>query len=166
MLLAVAPTAAAHAAAVTIRFDAATTTAGGTPTRTVGTFALAGRFGDAGNVTTTDRVTGAHLQGVATLIGARGILTIELRGMLGPVVDGHQSRAGQWRVCGGTGAYRRASGGGTWDSVAEFGQAPPGMAAPAMHGVLSGWLTHSSWAARSAAPCWHQGWGPEYRAAG
>jgi hypothetical protein len=114
---------------------------------------MAGRSGDTGNVSMTYRVTPARVQAVATLIGARGVLTIGLRGTVWPVVDGRQRRGGRWRVCGGSGGYRRASGGGTWDAVADFGQAPPGMVPPAVHGVLSGWLARGSAAMRVAPYC-------------
>jgi hypothetical protein len=58
-------------------------------------------------VTTAYRAAGPRVDATTTLIGTRGILIIGLRGALGPVLEGRQSAAGRWRVCGGTGPYLR-----------------------------------------------------------
>jgi hypothetical protein len=71
-------------------------------------------------------------------MGTRGILTIGLRGALGPVLDGRQSVAGRWRVCGGTGPYLRLAGTGRWQAVTELGAAPAGMTAPTTRGAFLG----------------------------
>jgi hypothetical protein len=72
------------------------------------------------------------------LMGTRGILTIGLRGALGPILDGHQSIAGRWRVCGGTGPYLRLAGKGRWQAVTELGAAPAGMVTPTTRGAFLG----------------------------
>ena len=72
------------------------------------------------------------------LMGTHGILTIGLGGALGPILDGRQSVAGRWRVCGGTGPYLRLAGNGRWQAVTELGAAPAGMTAPTTHGAFVG----------------------------
>jgi hypothetical protein len=73
--------------------------------------------------------------GTATLIGARGIFTIGLRGTLG-IVDNRQGVAGAWSVCGGTGAYTRLRGRGHWNAVADLRAAPAGMMPPTARPLL------------------------------
>jgi hypothetical protein len=109
---------------------------------------MTGSFADAGTVRTTYRFAGPSVGGSAMVMGARGIFTLSLRGTLGPVVDGRQSAAGRWRLCGGTGAYRHAHGSGLWDAVADPPAAPGGMTAPVMHGGFYGRLARG----RTARP--------------
>jgi hypothetical protein len=113
-----------------------------------GPFSMTGSFADAGTVRTTYRVAGRHVGGSATVMGARGIFTISLRGLLGPGVESGQSAAGRWRLCGGTGAYRNARGSGLWDAVADLPIAPAGMTAPTMRGGFYGRLARG----RTARP--------------
>jgi hypothetical protein len=56
-----------------------------------GRFSMTGSLADAGTVRTTYRFAGRHVGGSATVIGARGIFTISMRGIVGPVVDARQS---------------------------------------------------------------------------
>lgn len=105
-----------------------------------GPFSMTGSFADAGTVRTDYRVAGRHIGGTATVMGARGIFTISLRGTLGPVVNGPRSAAGRWRLCGGTGAYGHARASGLWDAVADLGAAPTGMTVPTMRGGFYGRL--------------------------
>jgi hypothetical protein len=105
-----------------------------------GPFSMTGSTADAGTVRTEYRVAGRYIGATSTVMGARGIFTISQRGTLGPVVNGHRTAAGRWRLCGGTGAYRHARASGLWDAVADLGAAPTGMTAPTMRGGLYGRL--------------------------
>ena len=89
-------------------------------------------------MTTAYRAVGTRVDATAMLIGTRGILTIGLRGALGPILDGRQIVAGRWRVCGGTGPYLRLAGKGRWQAVTELGAAPVGMTAPTTRGAFLG----------------------------
>ena len=90
------------------------------------------------------RIADARIDATATLIGARGVLTLSLRGVSGAIVAGHQSRAGRWRVCGGTGPYSRLHGHGRWQADADFGAAPPSMLPPTVRGAFIGHLYRGS----------------------
>jgi hypothetical protein len=148
VLAAAAPGAQVQSDVVAIDFRTATSSGNAQAGRTAGTFTLTGRVPDAGRMTTAYRAMGPRVDATATLIGTRGILTIGLRGALGPVLDGRQSAAGRWRLCGGTGAYRHARGSGLWDAVADPPAAPGGMTAPVMHGGFYGRLARG----RTARP--------------
>jgi hypothetical protein len=87
---------------------------------------------------------GPRIDATAILIGARGIFTLSLRGASGATVSNHQTVAGRWRVCGGTGAYRRLHGHGRWQADADFGTAPPGMLPPTIRGAFIGRLYRGS----------------------
>jgi hypothetical protein len=139
-LVAAVPATASQAGPVTIAFHTSVTSREQFSGRTAGSFTMTGRFADAGTVTTSYRFYGPDVNGMATLSGARGVFTIALRGTVTSVVDGRQSGGGRWRLCGGTGPYKRASGSGLWESLADFGAAPPGMALPEMHGAFYGRL--------------------------
>jgi hypothetical protein len=102
---AAAPGAQAQSDFVAIDFRTATSSGNAQAGRTAGTFTMTGRVPDAGRMTTAYRAAGPRVDATGTLIGTRGILTIGLRGALGPVLDGRQNAAGRWRVCGGTGPY-------------------------------------------------------------
>jgi hypothetical protein len=138
VLAAAAPGAQAQSAFVAIDFTTATTSGNAQAGRTAGTFTSTGRVRDAGRMTTAYRAVGTRVDATAMLIGTRGILTIGLRGERGPILDGRQSVAGRWRVCGGTGPYLRLAGTGRWQAVTELGAAPAGMAAPGTHGAFLG----------------------------
>jgi hypothetical protein len=149
LALAAAPAVASEPAGpVMIAFEVAGTT--DDPRVARGTFSVTGRFSmtgslaDAGTVRTTYRLAGPYVGGSAMVIGARGIFTISMRGMLGPVVDARQSAAGRWRLCGGTGAYRHARASGLWEPVADLRAAPGGMRPPAMRGGFHGRLVRAS----------------------
>jgi hypothetical protein len=143
-LLAAVPATAGQAGPVTIAFQANTTTRDQHNGRTAGSFTMSGRFADTGTVTTSYRFAGPNVSGMATLSGVRGVFTIALRGTVASVVDGRQSGGGRWRLCGGTGPYKRAAGSGLWESVADFGSASPGALLPAMHGAFYGRLARGS----------------------
>jgi hypothetical protein len=143
-LAAAVPAAAGQAGPVTISVQASTTALDQHGGRTAGTFMMSGRFADAGTVSTSYRFAGPDVDGMATLSGARGIFTIALQGTVGRVVDGRQNAGGRWRLRGGTGRYKRAAGGGRWETVADFGSAPPGMLLPEMHGAFFGRLARGS----------------------
>jgi hypothetical protein len=147
-LTAAAPASAGQAGPVTISFHAATMTRDPFAGRTSGTFMMTGRFADAGSVTTSYRYAGPNVHGTATLMGAGGIFTIAMRGTLQNVVNGVQNSGGRWRLCSGTGPYKRATGSGLWDTAADFGSAPPGMLLPDLHGAFYGRLAKGSVARR------------------
>ena len=139
LAIAAAPAAAGEPPGpVTIAFQASGTVRDQYSASTSGTFNMTGRFSDAGNMRTTYRFAGTHLGASAMIMGARGIFTISMRGTLGPIVEGHQSASGRWRLCGGTGAYRSARAGGMWESAADVRAAPVGMTMPAMRGTYYG----------------------------
>ena len=138
VLAAAAPGAQAQSAFVAIDFTTATTSGNAQAGRTAGTFTITGGARDAGRMSTAYRAVGTRVDATAMLIGTRGILTIGLRGALGPILDGRQSVAGRWRVCGGTGPYLRLAGNGRWQAVTELGAAPAGMTAPTTRGALLG----------------------------
>jgi hypothetical protein len=143
-LAAAAPAAAAHAGPVIIDFAASTTTRDQHAARTVGAFTMTGRLVDTGTVAVAFRFAGPRIDGTATLIGTRGILTIGLHGTSGGVVDNRQSAAGEWGVCGGTSVYKRLRGRGHWDAIADFAAAPAGTMPPTMHGELLGHMYRNS----------------------
>jgi hypothetical protein len=151
LAIAAAPAAASEPAApVTIAFQATGTTGYQRAATAVGSlsmtgpFSMTGSFTDAGTVRTTFRFTDRYLGGSAMVMGMRGIFTISLRGMLDPVIDGGQRAAGRWRLCGGTGAYRHARGGGLWDSLADLRAAPASMTPPGIRGGFYGRLARGS----------------------
>ena len=137
-LAAAAPGAQAQSDFVAIDFRTATSGGNAQAGRTAGSFTMSGRVPDAGRMTTAYRAVGPRVDATATLTGTRGILTIGLRGVLGPVLDGRQSAAGRWRVCGGTGPYLRLAGKGQWEAVTESGAAPAGMMTPTTSGAFLG----------------------------
>jgi hypothetical protein len=146
-LTAAAPAAAGASGQLTIDFQAPTTGGDQHASRAVGTFSMTGALADAGTAITAYRVVGTRVDATATLIGARGILTIAMRGTLGGIADGQQRAAGRWAVCGGTGPYRRLAGRGQWQSVADIGAA---MMPLAVRGVFLGPVSRSftpTWAA-------------------
>jgi hypothetical protein len=62
---------------------------------------MAGTLDDAGTVRIAYRLFGRRIRATATLIGAKGILTIGVRATMVPVVNDHQKRcwplASLWR---------------------------------------------------------------------
>ena len=138
VLAAAAPGARAQSGFLAIDFTTATTSGNAQAGRTAGTFTINGRVRDAGRMTTAYRAAGTRVDATAVLMGTRGILTIGLRGALGPILDGRQIVAGRWRVCGGTGPYLRLAGNGRWQAETEFGAAPAGMTAPTTRGAFLG----------------------------
>ena len=128
----------------TIVFDTATDRGDQYTRTTTGTFAMTGRFADAGILRMSYRFAGARIDATATLIGARGMFALSLRGASGATVAGVQSGAGRWRVCGGTGAYRRLHGHGRWQADTDFTAAPAGLLSPAIRGVFVGRLHRGS----------------------
>jgi hypothetical protein len=147
-LIAAVPASAGQAGPVTILFQAATTARDQYGGHTAGSFTMSGRFADGGNVRTSYRFAGPDVDGMATLSGARGVFTIAMRGTLDGVVGGRQNAGGRWRLCGGTGRYKHAAGSGLWESVADFGAAPPGLLLPEMRGAFYGLMVRGSVARR------------------
>jgi hypothetical protein len=143
-LAAAAPAAAGQPGLATIAFQAATASGNQYTRTTAGTFTMTGPLADTGTLRTSYRFAGPRIDATTTLIGARGIFTLSLRGASGATVFGHQSGAGRWRVRGGAGAYSRLHGHGRWQADADFGTAPPGMLPPTIRGALIGRLYHSS----------------------
>ena len=148
-LTAAAPAAAGASGQLTIDLQATTTAGDQHVSRTVGTFSTTGALADAGTAITAYRVAGTRVNGTATLIGARGILTIAMRGTLGGIVDGQQRAAGRWAVCGGSGPYRRLAGRGQWQSVAEIGAA---MMPLAVRGAFLGPVSRTVTPMRASSP--------------
>ena len=146
---AAAPAAAAASGQLTIDFQATTTGGDQHAPRTLGTFSTTGALADAGTAITAYRVAGTRVDGTATLIGARGILTIAMRGTLGGIVAGQQRTGGRWAVCGGTGPYRRLAGRGQWQSVADIGAA---MMPLAVRGAFLGPVSRRLRPTRAASP--------------
>ena len=138
VLAAAAPGAQAQPGFVAIDFTTATTSGNAQTGRTAGTFTSTGRVRDAGRMTTAYRAVGTRVDATAMLMGTRGILTIGLRGALGPILDGRQSVAGRWRVCGGTGPYLRLAGKGRWQAVTQLSATPVGMMTPTTRGAFLG----------------------------
>lgn len=139
-LAAATPAAASRPGEAIIAFQAATASSNPYTRGTAGTFTVIGPWTDAGTLRMSYRSFDVRIDATATLIGARGVFTLSLRGMSGAIVAGHQSHAGHWRVCGGTGAYSRLHGHGRWQADADFGAAPPGMVPPTIRGAFIGRL--------------------------
>jgi hypothetical protein len=152
-LIAAAPAGAEQSDPVTLNFDAVTTTGDWHGGEALGTFTMAGTLGDAGTARIAYRLLGRRIRATATLIGAKGILTIGVRASMAPVVDDHQSAVGRWRTCGGTGPYRRLVAYGDWTAVLDVLAAPTGSLPQALHGVYLGRSEPSSarWRGRSFA---------------
>jgi hypothetical protein len=66
------------------------------------------------------RLVGSYVDVSAPLIGARGILTIGMRGAQGLAGDRLRSAAARSRLCGGTGAYQSMAGRGRRRSADIF----------------------------------------------
>lgn len=147
----------APAAPATIAFQAATASGDQNIRMTIGTFGMTGPLADAGTVRTSYRFDGPRVHATAILIGARGVFTLSLRGASGATVAGHQSGAGRWRVCGGTGAYRHLHGHGRWEADADFGAGPTGLLLPAMRGAFTGRLHRGSAVAGAGSHRWRAG---------
>ena len=158
-LIAAAPAGAQQPDSMTVTFDAVTTTGDWQGGQALGTFAMTGPLGDAGTVRIAYRLAGRHIRATATLIGARGILTIGLRATVTEIFDDHRSAAGHWRTCGGTGPYRRLAGDGDWSAVFDVLAAQAGGLPHALHGAYLGRIHRSSALRRAgfisfpAAPC-------------
>lgn len=137
LLIGVAPASAKPPAPVMIAFDAISTTGDRHGGQSLGTFTMTGTTADAGTVRIAYHLREQRMRATATFSGARGILTIGLRAELAPF-DGHQTAAGRWRTCGGTGEYRRVVGQGTWSAVIDVLNTPTGVTPLALHGAYSG----------------------------
>lgn len=121
----------------------------------LGWFTITGATADAGTVRIAYHLYAQRLRATATFGGARGILTIGLRAELASPFDGHQAAAGRWRVCGGTGAYRRFVGRGSWSAVIDLLAAPTGVTPLALHGAYAG-TAHERPAAQRRSAFWSQ----------
>jgi hypothetical protein len=83
------------------------------PTSAAGTFTLSGAVSDSGTFVETFRIAGLSIQGVKTLSGSRGTITLVVEAVLrwtSPTTA--DLSAGHWRFASGTGAYAGLSGGG------------------------------------------------------
>jgi hypothetical protein len=138
LILTVAAPAATASPSVAISFDAITTTSSWQRGQGIGTFALTGTAADSGSARIAYRLLGQRMRATATLIGANGILTIGLRAVLTPPIDGRQAAAGRWRTCGGTGRYRRLIAEGSWNAVVDVVAGPGGLVPRALHGASYG----------------------------
>jgi hypothetical protein len=138
VLVMAVPAAAEPSAPLTITFDATTTTIGWHSGQASGTFTAAGALTDAGTVRLSYRLSAGRVDATATLMGAKGILTIGQRGTLTAMLDARQSAAGVWRTCGGTGAYRRFGGHGSWEAVVDELASPAGTVPHNFHGSYVG----------------------------
>ena len=143
-VIAAAPAGAEQSDSVTTTFDAVTTTGDWHSGQALGTFTMTGAVGDAGTVRIAYRLFGRRIHAMATLIGAKGILTVGLRATIAEVANDHQSAVGRWRTCGGTGPYRRLVGDGDWTSVVDVLAAPAGSLPRALHGEYLGRVYRSS----------------------
>jgi hypothetical protein len=137
-LIAAAPAGAEQSDSVTLGFDAVTIAGDWHGGQALGTFTMGGTLGDAGTVRIAYRLFGRRIRATATLIGAKGILTIGVHASMAPVVDDHQSAVGRWRTCGGTGSYRHLVAYGDWTAVLDVLAAPTGSLPQALHGVYLG----------------------------
>jgi hypothetical protein len=153
-LIAAVPAGAEQSDSVTLGFHAVTTTGDWHDGQALGTFTMRGTLGDAGTVRIAYRLSGRRIRATATLIGAKGILTIGVRASVAPVVDDHQSAVGRWRTCGGTGPYRRLFADGDWTAVLDVLAAPTGSLPRALHGVYLGRIEPRSalWRGGSFSP--------------
>jgi hypothetical protein len=138
VLVVAVPAAAQPSAPLTIAFDATTTTIGWHSGQASGTFTAAGALTDAGTMRLSYRLSTGRVEATATLIGAKGILTIGQRATLTAMLDARQSAAGVWRTCGGAGAYRRFGGHGSWEAVVDEIASPAGIVPHNFHGSYSG----------------------------
>jgi hypothetical protein len=143
-LIAAASAGAEPPDSVTIGFDAVTTTVAWHGGQALGTFMMTGTLADAGTVRIAYRLFGRRINATATLIGAKAILTIALRATLAPTLDDRQSAVGRWRICGGTGPYRRLQGYGRWKGSVDGLAAPAAIAPRALHGVSIGRIYRGS----------------------
>lgn len=143
-LIAAAPAGAEESDSVTANFDAVTTTGDWHGGQALGTFTMAGAPGDAGTVRIAYQLFGRRIHATATLIGAKGILTIGLHATMTTGLDDHPSAAGRWRTCGGTGPYRRLVGRGRWTAVVDVLAAPAGSRPRALHGAALGHMYRGS----------------------
>jgi hypothetical protein len=92
-LAAAAPAAAGRPGVSTTALQAATAS-GNQYTQTAGTFTVTGPWTDAGTLRMSYRFANARIDATATLIGARGIFTLSLRGVSGAIVVGHPTVRG------------------------------------------------------------------------
>jgi hypothetical protein len=143
-LIGAAPAGAEPPDSVTIGFDAVTTTVEWRGGQALGTFIMTGTLADAGTVRIAYRLFGRRLNATATLIGSKAILTIGLRATLAPTLDDRESAVGRWRICGGTGPYRRLGGHGSWAAVVDVLAAPAAIVPRALNGASIGRIYRGS----------------------
>ena len=138
LLALAAPAAAQPSEALSINFDATAATAGTWHGgQASGTFTATGALTDAGRMRLTYRLFGQSMDATTTLIGAKGILTIGQHATVTTTID-HQTVAGRWHTCGGTGPYRRFSGHGDWIAAVDMLATPTGIVPRALHGSYRG----------------------------
>src|SRR5436190_9063701 len=149
-LIACASAGAEQSDLMTASFDAVTTAGDWRGGQALGTFNMTGTLGDAGTARIAYQVFGRHVRATATLIGAKGILTIGLRATVADVLDDHENAVGRWSTFGGTGPYRRLVGHGDWTAVVDVLAAPARNQPRALHGAYFGRIHRSSAVGRAA----------------
>jgi opacity protein-like surface antigen len=106
---------------------------------TAGGFCVAGAIADCGTLAGDYAFSGlGHLKtgdpnaihSDQTLTGRDGTIKLSIDGLYGPFVDSVTTGSGRWVIVGGTGAYTRLHGDGSWTATADFtaaflGQGPP-----------------------------------------
>jgi hypothetical protein len=142
-VIAAAPAGAEQSDSMAVGFDAVMTTGDWHGGQALGTFTLTGTLGDTGTVRIAYGLFGPRIHATATLIGAKGILTIGLRATTALVLNDHQSAVGRWRTCGGTGPYRRLVARGDWSAVVDVLATPAGSVPRALHGTYFGRIYRS-----------------------
>jgi hypothetical protein len=138
VLVLAVPAAAEPSVPLTITFDATTTTVGWHSGQASGTFTAAGALTDAGTVRLSYRLSAGRVDATATLMGAKGIVTIGQRATLTATADARQHAVGVWRTCGGAGAYRGFGGHGSWEAVIDELVSPAGIVPRNFHGSYVG----------------------------
>ncbi len=83
-----------------------------------GTFAITGGFADSGQATETFTITGPAVDGLKTVTGSQGTMTLHFAGTLAPTDNPDVMRVtGTWNLVSGTGAYSGITGQGTLDTT-------------------------------------------------
>lgn len=94
------------------------------PGVTAGTFVASGAVNDSGTVTSQSTNTVGsdgeqRLEGMATLVGAKGTITEHFEGIITGIAP-HAAARGEFRIIAGTGAYASLRGDGKFVVVVDF----------------------------------------------
>ena len=83
-----------------------------------GTFAITGGFADSGQASETFTITGPAVDGLKTVTGRQGTMTLHFAGNLAPTDNPDvMGVSGTWNLVSGTGAYAGITGQGTLDTT-------------------------------------------------